>query len=90
MHSILRRLFGYAKHKARTVASSGLVRVAWAVLQQGDADLIALARAFLYNPRWGWHAAAALGGEVQGFPAYWRCLPREAANVFGKVTVGMR
>ena len=29
MHSILRRLFGYAKHKARTVASSGLVRVAW-------------------------------------------------------------
>lgn len=24
MHSILRRLFGYAKHKARTVASSGL------------------------------------------------------------------
>jgi NADPH2 dehydrogenase len=61
-----------------------------AVLQQGDADLVALARAFLYNPRWGWHAAAALGGEVQGFPAYWRCLPREAANVFGKVTVGMR
>ena len=29
MHSILRRLFGYAKHKARTVASSGLGRVAW-------------------------------------------------------------
>ncbi|TXH87942.1 MAG: NADH:flavin oxidoreductase/NADH oxidase [Rhodoferax sp.] len=60
------------------------------VLQQGDADLVALARAFLYNPRWGWHAAAALGGEVPGFPAYWRCLPREAAQVFGKVSVGMR
>ena len=29
MHSILRRLFGYAKHKARTVASSGLGRVAF-------------------------------------------------------------
>ena len=29
MHSILLRLLGYAKHKARTVASSGLVRVAW-------------------------------------------------------------
>ncbi len=28
--------------------------------------------------------------DMQGFPAYWRCLPREAANVFGKVTVGMR
>jgi 2,4-dienoyl-CoA reductase-like NADH-dependent reductase (Old Yellow Enzyme family) len=60
------------------------------LLQHGDADLVALARAFLYNPRWGWHAAAALGGEVAGFPAYWRCLPREAAHVFGKVSVGMR
>ena len=34
------------------------------VLQRGDADLVALARAFLYNPRWGWHAAAALQGPV--------------------------
>lgn len=59
-------------------------------LQQGDADLVALGRAFLYNPRWGWQAAAALGGEVQGFPSYWRGLPREAAQVFGKVSVGMR
>jgi NADPH2 dehydrogenase len=61
-----------------------------AVLQQGDADLVALARAFLYNPRWGWQAAAALGGEVQGFPSYWRSLPRDAASIFGKVSVGMR
>ena len=61
-----------------------------AILQAGDADLIALARAFLYQPRWGWHAAAALGGEVRANPVYWRCLPREAQAVFGKVTVGMR
>jgi NADPH2 dehydrogenase len=61
-----------------------------AILQNGDADLIALARAFLYQPRWGWQAAAALGGEVQGNPAYWRCLPREAQAIFGKVSVGMR
>ena len=61
-----------------------------AVLQNGEADLIALARAFLYQPRWGWQAAAALGGEVQGNPAYWRCLPREAQAIFGKVSVGMR
>jgi 2,4-dienoyl-CoA reductase-like NADH-dependent reductase (Old Yellow Enzyme family) len=60
------------------------------ILQTGDADLIALARAFLYNPRWGWHAAAALGGQVQGHPAYWRCLPREAQSVFGPVAVGTR
>ena len=61
-----------------------------AILQAGDADLIALARAFLYQPRWGWQAAAALGGEVQATPAYWRCLPREAQAAFGKVSVGMR
>ncbi len=61
-----------------------------AILQAGDADLIALARAFLYEPRWGWHAAAALGGEVASRENYWRCLPREAQAVFGKVSVGMR
>jgi len=61
-----------------------------AILQAGDADLVALARAFLYEPRWGWHAAAALGGTVQANPAYWRCLPREAQAAFGKVSVSQR
>jgi len=61
-----------------------------AILQKGEADLVGLARAFLYQPRWGWQAAAALGGEVQANPAYWRSLPREAQSVFGKVAVGTR
>jgi NADPH2 dehydrogenase len=61
-----------------------------AVLQAGDADLVALARAFLYEPRWGWHAAAALGGEVAAKENYWRCLPRDVQAVFGKVAVGVR
>jgi len=61
-----------------------------AVLQAGEADLVALARAFLYEPRWGWHAAAALGGEVVAKENYWRCLPREVQAVFGKVAVGVR
>ena len=60
------------------------------VLQNGDADLVALARAFLYQPRWGWQAAAALGGQVQAHPAYWRCLPREAQAAFGPVAIGGR
>ncbi|MBT0570357.1 NADH:flavin oxidoreductase/NADH oxidase [Curvibacter sp. CHRR-16] len=86
---------------AQTIrAESGLVTMAVGlitdalqaetILQQGQADLVALARAFLYNPRWGWHAAAALGGQVQAFPAYWRCLPREAASVFSGAAVGQR
>ena len=61
-----------------------------AILQRGDANLIAFARAFLYNPRWAWQAAAELGGVVQASEQYWRCLPREAQAVFGNVKVGMR
>jgi NADPH2 dehydrogenase len=61
-----------------------------AILQAGDADLIALGRTFLYQPRWPWQAAATLGGTVSANPAYWRCLPREAQAAFGKVSVGMR
>ena len=61
-----------------------------AILQAGDADLIALARAFLYQPRWGWQAAAALGGTVEANPVYWRGLPREAAAIFGKTLQGGR
>jgi 2,4-dienoyl-CoA reductase-like NADH-dependent reductase (Old Yellow Enzyme family) len=62
-----------------------------ALLQRGDADLVALARAFLYNPRWGWHAAAQLQGQVQAQPPYWRCLPKEAASIFGpNARIGMR
>jgi len=60
------------------------------ILQAGDADLIAMARAFLYQPRWGWQAAAALGGTVEANPVYWRCLPRAAQAAFGKVSIGGR
>ncbi len=42
------------------------------ILQSGKADLIAIARAFLDDPHWGWHAAYALGGEVQLPPQYQR------------------
>lgn len=61
-----------------------------AVLQAGDADLIGLARAFLYDPRWAWHAGAALGAQLQANERYWRCLPREAAKLFSGVTTGAR
>lgn len=38
------------------------------ILNDGRADLIALARAFLDDPRWGWHAADALGATTH-FPS---------------------
>ena len=60
------------------------------ILQAGDADLIAFARAFLYKPRWGWEAAAALGGQVEAAQQSWRCLPREHQQVFKTLKIGQR
>ena len=60
------------------------------VITQEKADAVALARAFLYNPRWAWHAAAALGAQVYGPPQYWRGLPREASGLFGNIQIGQR
>ena len=60
------------------------------ILPSGDADLIAVARALMYKPRWPWEAAAALGATMTASPQYWRGLPREAQSVFGDVKVGQR
>ncbi|WP_372392236.1 NADH:flavin oxidoreductase/NADH oxidase [Xanthomonas sp. NCPPB 3582] len=53
-----------------------------AILQDGQADAIALARGILYDPRWPWHAAAALGASVTPAPQYLRSEPRQARGVF--------
>jgi len=60
------------------------------ILTRGDADLIAMARAFLYKPRWVWEAAAALHGTVEASPQYWRCMPREAQGIFAAAHMGQR
>ena len=60
------------------------------IIAQGQADLVAFARAFLYKPRWGWEAAAVLGGQVEAVEQYWRCLPREHQHVFKEIKIGAR
>jgi 2,4-dienoyl-CoA reductase-like NADH-dependent reductase (Old Yellow Enzyme family) len=52
-----------------------------AILAAGDADLIALARAVLYNPRWPWHAAAHFGAQVRAPGQYLRSQPRGFADL---------
>jgi 2,4-dienoyl-CoA reductase-like NADH-dependent reductase (Old Yellow Enzyme family) len=52
------------------------------LLQAGDADLVALARGVLYDPRWPWHAAAALGGRVKAPPQYLRSQPSTHKDLF--------
>ena len=63
---------------------------AQAIVADGQADLVAIARGIIYDPRWPWHAAATLGATVTAPPQYWRSPPREHADLFGKTVLGMR
>lgn len=45
------------------------------IVTDGDADLVAIARAMIDDPRWGWHAAATLGADIDYPPQYMRARP---------------
>jgi 2,4-dienoyl-CoA reductase-like NADH-dependent reductase (Old Yellow Enzyme family) len=53
-----------------------------AIVGTGDADLIALARTVLYDPRWPWHAAAELGAHIRVPKQYLRSQPRRLKDLF--------
>ena len=59
-----------------------------AILTSGKADLIAMARGMLYDPRWPWHAAAELGAQIDVPPQYWRSQPRELKKLFSTSIAG--
>lgn len=65
-------------------------RAAEAIVASGKADLVALARGMLYDPRWAWHAAAELGATVDAPPQYWRAPPHEQKDLFGATVFGGR
>jgi 2,4-dienoyl-CoA reductase-like NADH-dependent reductase (Old Yellow Enzyme family) len=76
-----------------TTVAVGLITTpeqAATILAAGDADMIAMARAFLWDPRWAWHAAAALGASVKPPRQYSRAAPRSAAAVFADAKIGQR
>jgi 2,4-dienoyl-CoA reductase-like NADH-dependent reductase (Old Yellow Enzyme family) len=52
------------------------------IVASGKADMVALARGILYDPRWPWHAAAKLHAQVDAPPQYWRSQPRELKELF--------
>ena len=61
-----------------TVQAVGMIvdpHQAEAIVADGQADCIALARGFLDDPRWAWHAAAALGADAVYPPQYLRARP---------------
>jgi 2,4-dienoyl-CoA reductase-like NADH-dependent reductase (Old Yellow Enzyme family) len=87
--------FAEAVRKATgmTTIAVGLItepRQAEEIVAGGRADMVALGRAMLYDPRWPWHAAAALGGTVHGPRQYWRALPTSAGRIFGDISFGQR
>lgn len=53
-----------------------------AIVATGDADLVALARGVLYDPRWPWHAAAHLGATVTVPKQYLRSQPHQYRDLF--------
>jgi len=61
-----------------------------AILTNGEADAVSLARAMLYDPRWPWHAAAKLGAQVKAPHQYWRSQPRELKDLFENAKFGAR
>lgn len=67
------------------VVAVGLItdyKQAEAIIGTGDADLVALARGMLYDPRWPWHAAAHLGASVKAPDQYLRSQPRQFRKLF--------
>jgi len=54
------------------------------ILQAGDADMIAMARSIMRNPRWAWHAAEELGAETPWSRMYARAHRKNLGNALPK------
>ena len=52
------------------------------IVATGQADLVALARGMLWDPRWTWRAAVALGEEISLPAPYARCNPALRSKPF--------
>ena len=60
------------------------------IVADGKADMVALARGMLFNPRWALHAALALGVEVGYPPQYSRATPETWAPAKDSIAGGRR
>ena len=54
------------------------------IIAEAKADMVSLARGFLWDPRWAWHAAQELGATPRIPPQYLRARPAARADVFGE------
>jgi 2,4-dienoyl-CoA reductase-like NADH-dependent reductase (Old Yellow Enzyme family) len=60
----------------RVVGLIATAKQAEAIVAEGKADQVALARAVLDDPHWGWHAAKELGADVKRPNQYLRAAPK--------------
>jgi len=75
------------------VIAVGLItepRQAEEIVASGKADMVALGRGMLFDPRWPWRAAAELGASVEAPRQYWRSQPATHKTLFGTTTFGAR
>jgi 2,4-dienoyl-CoA reductase-like NADH-dependent reductase (Old Yellow Enzyme family) len=81
----VRREAGIATRAVGMIAGA---KQAEEIVASGKADMVAMARAFLDDPHWGWHAAQTLGAEVARPPQYARTAPKlwPGAACAGEVT----
>ncbi len=78
------------KEAGITTGAVGMItdpQQAEAIIANGQADFISLARVMLFNPRWPQHAAVSLGVEVPYAPQYERAAPKawRPGRTLGKV-----
>ncbi|TAH42100.1 MAG: oxidoreductase, partial [Betaproteobacteria bacterium] len=60
------------------------------IIASGQADLVGIARAILFEPHWPWRAAGELGAQVKAPRQYWRSQPRAYKSLFGDVRIAQR
>lgn len=67
------------------VIAVGLItepELAASIVVTGQADMVAIGRGMMYDPRWPWHAAAALGQTIAAPSPYMRCKPHNVKELF--------
>lgn len=67
----------------RTVGLIADARLAEQIVSSGQADMIAIGRGAMWDPRWAWHAALELGTEANYPPRATPCLPSLRPQIFG-------
>lgn len=79
------------KETGITTGAVGMItdpQQAEAIIANGQADFVSLARAMLFNARWPQHAAVSLGVEAPYAPQYERAAPKawRPGRTLGKIT----